>query len=660
MDPKKRVEELVKIIEKYNYEYHVLDKPSISDQEYDRLIGELIELESNYPELKVKNSPTERVGGVILEGFDKVSHEVPMLSLANAFNEEELKSFDEKIYKDIVFNNQYITELKIDGLAVSLEYKAGQFLTAATRGDGLVGENITNNVKTIKTIPMSLSEKIDITVRGEIFMSNASFKKANSIREQKGEQLFANPRNAAAGTIRQLDSKVVAQRNLDCFMYQIVKPEDYNLMNHSDSLSYLKKLGFKVNNEFEVHKDIESVINYVSKWTLNRNNLQYEIDGVVVKVDEYRYYELLGRTAKSPKWAIAYKFPAEEVITKLTSIDFQVGRTGNITPVANLEPVRVAGTVVRRATLHNEDYIIDRDIREGDYVVVRKAGDIIPEIVKAIVDRRESDLEKFEMIINCPKCESKLVRGEDEADYFCLNEICPARKVEGLIHFASRQAMNIDGLGEKLVEQLYSEEIIKTIPDIYALKKKAYELLELERMGAKSINNLLEAVEESKKQSLEKLIFGMGIKHVGSKVSLILAKEFKSMDNLMNATYEELISIDEVGDVIANSVVDYFKDNDNLNIVTELQLLGLNTEYISRINRKQIFEGMTFVITGTLSKSRDYYKNLIIESGGKVTNSISKKTSYVLVGENPGSKYQKALDLSVEMLNENGFVHLLK
>ncbi|XMB86312.1 NAD-dependent DNA ligase LigA [Mycoplasmatota bacterium WC44] len=661
MNENKRINELIKLIEMYNHEYHVLDNPSVSDQEYDRLITELIELENLHPEMKLRNSPTERVGGVVLEGFEKVDHDQPMLSLANAFNEEDLKDFDERIYKEIVFRNSYVTELKIDGLAVSIEYRNGELFRAATRGNGLTGENITTNVKTIKSIPLTLKEDIDITVRGEIFMSNASFEKANRTREAKNEPLFMNPRNAAAGSIRQLDSSIVSKRNLDAFLYQIVSPESYGITNHSESLEYLKKLGFKVNKEFAVHNSVDSVLNYVSEWTEKRNSLPYEIDGIVIKLNELNYYDILGRTAKSPKWAIAYKFPAEEVITKLVSIDFQVGRTGNITPVANLEPVRVAGTIVRRATLHNEDYVLDRDIREGDYVVVRKAGDIIPEVVRALDDRREVDLKKFNMIKECPKCSSELVREESEVDYRCLNINCPARQIEGLIHFASRVAMDIDGLGEKIVEQLFDEEIINAIPDIYTLNKSANELLNLERMGAKSINNLLEAIEISKQNSLDKLLFGLGIRHVGSKVSLILAKEFKSLDNLVDATITDLVSINEIGDVIAQSVVDFFKNEDNLNIVTQLKLLGLNMDYIGKnIDHEQLLEGKTFVITGTLSNSREYYKNIIIDYGGKVTGSVSKKTDYVLIGENPGSKQKKAIELGVVILSESEFYNLIK
>jgi len=654
----KRMHELIKLIEKYNYEYYVLDKPSVSDQEYDRLVMELLEIEKNYPDLKVKNSPTDRIGGVVLDGFTKVTHVEPMLSLANAFNEDDLLSYDERIYKEIVFNNEYVTELKIDGLSVSIEYVNGSLLRAATRGDGSVGEDITHNVKTIKSIPLTLNEEIDITVRGEIFMSKDSFSKLNKTREANEEALFANPRNAAAGSVRQLDSKVAANRKLDCYLYNIVNPEGYGLTTQKESLEFLKKLGFKVNNNFKLHKDINSVLKEVSELTIKREDLPYEIDGVVVKVNEFRYYDMLGRTHKAPKWAIAYKFPAEEVITKLINIEFQVGRTGNITPVANLEPVRVAGTIVRRATLHNEDYIVQKDIREGDYVVIRKAGDIIPEIVKPILDRRDKLLDEFKMITNCPKCGTILTRTEGEADYHCDNLACPARKVEGLIHFASRVAMDIEGLGEKIIEQLYNEEIIKTIPDIYTLNKSAHDLLELERMGSKSINNLLEAIEDSKKRSLEKLIFGLGIKHVGSKVSLTLAKKFKKLDKLIEASFSDLVEIDEIGDVIARSVIEYFDDEENMNIITSLRLIGVNMKYLGK-EASNVLDGKTFVITGSLSKSRDHFKELIESNGGKVTSTVSKKTDYVLVGENPGSKEDKAKSLGIEIIGEDDIHNLI-
>lgn len=660
MDILQRMQELVKTLERYNYEYYVLAKPSATDQEYDRLIAELKELEEQHPELKLNNSPTDRVGGFIAEGFSKVTHSAPMLSLANAFNEDDLRDFNDRIFKDIVFQNTYVAELKIDGLSVSIEYVDGEFVRAATRGDGTVGEDITQNVRTIKSVPMRLTEPLTITVRGEIFMSNASFEKANKQREADGEPLFANPRNAAAGTIRQLDSGVVAKRGLDVFLYQIVDPESYGIENHYNVLNKLKDLGFKVNPEGKLCKDMTEVVKYIGEWTEERSNLSYEIDGIVVYVNEHEYYNVLGRTAKSPKWAIAYKFPAEEVVTKVVSIDFQVGRTGNITPVANLEPVRVAGSMVRRATLHNEDYVTDKDIRVGDYVVIRKAGDIIPEVVRPILDRREEGLTPFEMITHCPKCETELTRKAGEADYHCMNEMCPARLSEGLIHFASRGAMNIDGLGEKIVEQLFDLNILTDIPSIYTLEKSADDLLEIERMGVKSINNLIHAIDESKKQGLEKLLFGLGIRHVGSKVSEVLAKEFKNIDKLMAAEYDDLVAIDEIGGVIANSLISYFKNPDNVNMITQLKLVGVNTEYLKEISTDLTLEGMTFVITGTLSEPRDHFKEMIESRGGKVSSSISKKTNYLLAGEKAGSKLDKASNLGVKILDESSFLELLK
>ncbi len=660
MDPIKRMEELVEILTKLNREYYILDKPSHSDQEYDRLIGELIDLELKFPDNKISNSPTDRVGVVISSGFTKVTHTHPMLSLANAFNDNDLQSFNERVYNEIFFSNSYVAELKIDGLAVSIEYVDGEFVRAATRGDGSIGEDITQNVKTIKSVPMRLSKPITITVRGEIFMGRKSFENINAKRVLADEAEFANPRNAAAGTIRQLDSSIVSKRKLDTFIFQIVNPDSYGLENHDDTLKFLTEVGFNVNKESKLCSSIEEVVKYIGEWTDNRVNLPYDIDGVVVYVNEYAYYDQLGRTAKSPKWAIAYKFPAEEVITKVTSIDFQIGRTGNVTPVANLEPVRVAGTVVKRATLHNEDYVKARDIRVGDFVVIRKAGDIIPEVVKSLTERRVTDLPEFEMIQNCPKCSSELIQKVGEVDYRCDNLECPARKIEGLIHFSSRKAMNIDGLGEKIVEQLFEEGILSNIQSIFTLEKSAGELLEIERMGAKSINNLIRAIEDSKKQGLEKLLFGLGIRHIGSKVSDVLAKEFRTIDSLIEATYDELVSIDEIGGVIANSLIEYFTSSDNLNLITELKLVGVNTEYLKEITGEQIFSNVTFVITGTLTKPRDYYKSIIEDLGGKVTGSISKKTSYLLAGENAGSKLDKAVKLGLNIIDEVEFSELLK
>lgn len=661
MDYKARVDELRIIINQLNHEYYVLDKPSVSDQEWDRYMQELIQLETEHPELDDVLSPSKRVGGRILEGFEKVTHSIPMMSLSNAFNDQDLIDYSERIYKEIVFQNSYITELKIDGLAVSITYVDGRFVQAATRGDGSVGEDITENVKTIKSIPMQLSKPVSIIVRGEIFMSKKSFDLLNAEREVKGESLFANPRNAAAGSIRTLDTKEVAKRNLDAFLYQIVDPENYGLSSHLESLEYLHSLGFKVNKEYKHNATIQGVIKYIGDWTDKRSNLPYEIDGIVVKVNEYNYYDQIGYTAKSPKWAIAYKFPAEEVITKVVSIDFQVGRTGNITPVANLEPVRVAGTIVRRATLHNEDFAKSKDIRNQDFVVIRKAGDIIPEVVRSLTERRTEESKPFEMIHECPECGSALVRKATEADTFCMNLECPARHIEGLIHFSSRDAMNIDGLGEKMIEQLHQEGFITTIPSIYMLRFSAEELLNLDRFGSKTINNLLKAIDESKQQSLEKLVFGLGIRHVGSKVSKVLAAHFKTMEALMNATYDEMIEIDEVGEVIAQSVVDYFKDERNQNLITELKLAGLNMEYehgaavVSDALKDQVF-----VITGTLSQSRNHYKNMIEENGGKVTGSVSKKTNYLLAGEQAGSKLTKANDLGVTVLDEDQFMNLIE
>lgn len=659
MEAKKRIEELTNLLEKYSYEYYVLNNSLVSDQEFDALLHELIRLEEEYPKFAFENSPTKRVGSIVLDKFEKVTHDVPMMSLSNAFNEEDLRNFDEKIVKE-VGNVEYNVELKIDGLAGSVKYENGNLTLGASRGNGVVGEKITSNVKTIKTIPLKIKYLNNLEVRGEIFMSKKAFKAANKERLLYNLNEFKNPRNAASGSIRQLDSTVAAKRNLDMFIYSVISPENHQIKKHSEALFFAKNLGFHVNPLSKICHNIDEVIEYINLYTTKRNNLDYEIDGIVVKVNSLALYDQIGYTAKSPKWAIAYKFPAEEVITKITSIAFQVGRTGQITPVANLDPVNVQGSLVSRATLHNEDYLIDKDIREKDYVVIKKAGDIIPEVVKIIIDRREDDSVPFEMISTCPVCKSELIRKDGEAGHYCVNPLCDAKKIEGLIHFASRKAMYIEGLGERIIEQFYNDGFLSSIKDIYLLENHREELIIKEGFGVKSIDKLLENIEKSKSRNLDKLLFGLGIRHVGEKVSKVIANNYPSLDKMGNWVYEDLISIDEIGSVIAKSLIDYFRDEDNLKLMSELKELGLNTEYTSNIKKKDEFSNKTFVLTGKLELyTRNEVKALIESLGGKVSSSVSKKTTYVVAGSDAGSKLTKAVKLGVKVLTEEEFKDLV-
>ena len=665
MDVKERMLEIIKEIEKANYEYYTLDKPTISDFEYDKLMHELISIEEAHPELKIESSPTERVGGKVLDKFNKVYHEKPMMSLSNAFNETDLRDFDSKIKKEVK-EVSYVCELKIDGLSVSLKYENGILKRGATRGNGVVGEDITLNVKTIKSIPLKLKEARSFEIRGEIYMPKRAFLKLNEERLEANEEPFANPRNAAAGSVRQLDSKVASKRGLDAFLYTLVKDDnEETLFNPSkiiyqkDALKEMSDLGFKVNPEYRECKNIDEVLDYINYWTANRSNLEYEIDGIVIKVNELENYDKIGYTAKYPKWAIAYKFPAQIVSTKLLGITFQVGRTGNITPVAELEPIELMGSTISRATLHNEDYVKARDIRIGDYVKLRKAGDVIPEVFEVDFDRRKGELEPFKMIHNCPKCNTPLVRKDGEADYYCPNEYCEERVKNALIHFSSRKAMNIDTLGEKLVEQLYEENLIKNISDIYYLKDHKNEIVGLEGLGLKKYLNLIDAIEISKTNNLDKLLFGLGIRHVGSKVSTIICKKFDTLDKIMSASFDDLNNIPDVGEIIALSVVEYFKDPKNIELVNELKSLGLNTTYKDEVT-EGIFFKMKVVLTGSLeSYTRDEAKEIIEKLGGNVSSSVSKKTDYVLVGSEPGSKFDKAKELGVKIIYESDFKKMI-
>lgn len=658
-EKKKRIDELVEIINKASYEYYLNDSPSITDQEYDDYYSELLRLEEAYPELKREDSPTIRVGGEALSKFEKVEHKTPMLSFDDIFNEDEIIAFDERIRKSIN-NPAYTVEPKMDGLSGSLIYEKGLLVRVATRGNGLVGENITANGKTIKSIPLRLKKDIDIEVRGEIYMSKASFEKANKEREVNGEALFANPRNAAAGSVRQLDSKITAKRNLDFMAYFIPNPKDYGIKTQDESLKFLRELGFVTNYKLNtIASNAEEIIRDIKSLGEIRKSLPYEIDGVVLKVNNLEDEDRLGYTARVPRWGIAYKFPAEEVLTTLKEIKFTVGRTGKITPNAIFSPVHVAGSLISKATLHNEDYCITKDVRVGDTISIRKAGDVIPEVVRVLKERRNGTEKEFQMLEYCPICHTKIVRKYTEADYYCPNEMCPARKIENIIHFASREAMNIDGLGESIIEDLYNENFIINITDIYDIDKYEEELMNLEGYGKKKIDNLKSAIKNSKNNSLERLIFGLGIRNVGAKTAKVLAKYYKTLDNLMNASYEELVNISDIGDIIANSIINYFSNEDNKNIITKLKQLGVNTTYInnSGYEKKDEFKGKTFVLTGSLVNiTRDKASEIIESLGGKVSSSVSSKTSVVVVGDSPGSKYDKALALGIPIWQEDEFL----
>ncbi len=656
MDIKKRVEELTNILNDANYKYYVLDEPTITDQEYDKYLRELEELEQKYKEFARDDSPTKRVGGEVLDSFKKVTHKIPMMSLSDVFSESEVVNFDERIKKEGI-RPQYVCELKIDGLSVSLLYEHGKLVRAATRGDGVVGEDITHNVKTIKSVPLTLNEDIDIEVRGEIYMSKKSLEKVNLERIKNGEKPLQNARNGAAGSIRQLDSKVAAKRGLDVWIYHLPNPLDYGIHTHYEALEFMKKLGFKTNPNNRLVNNINEVLEFISEKNAERKSLPYDIDGIVIKVNNIDQQQELGFTAKYPKWATAYKFPAEEVLTRLNDIIFTVGRTGQITPNAVLDPVIVMGSTIARATLHNENYIKEKDLRIGDIVSIRKAGDVIPEVVEVKKERRTGNEKNFEMIHNCPICGTTLVKKEGQVDYFCLNEHCPTRKIESLIHFAERDAMNIDGLGEKIMEDFFNFSFIRTIPDIYLLQTHREDLTRLEGYGEKSVTKLLEAIEKSKSNSLEKLLFGLGIPHVGSKTAKIIASHYHNIDNIMKATLEDLSSINDIGEIIAKSIVDYFQKEDNKIIIERLKQYGIKMNYLGqKIIKDETFYGKTFVLTGTMAEyKRDEAKNLIENYGGKTSSSVSKKTDVVIAGAEPGSKYDKAVELGITIWSEEDF-----
>ncbi|RAL21490.1 NAD-dependent DNA ligase LigA [Thermoflavimicrobium daqui] len=662
-EARERAHELRELINEHNHRYYVLDDPIVSDAQYDNWMKELVRLEEQHPELVTPDSPTQRVGGDPLPFFQKVEHTSPMLSLGNAFNEEDLRDFDERVQKAAQGKPvRYVCELKIDGLAVSLRYVDGFFQLGATRGDGQTGEDITQNLKTIRSLPLRLKQPVTLEVRGEAFMPKKAFERLNQEREQKGEPLFANPRNAGAGSLRQLDPKLAAERSLDIFLYSLDEIAGLEFTTHTESLNFLEELGLKVNPERRTLDQIEDVLEYIAHWREQRPTLAYEIDGIVIKVDDLRLREEMGTTAKSPRWAIAYKFPAEEAETILRDIEVRVGRTGVITPTAILEPVSLAGTTVKRASLHNEDIIREKGMMLGDHVIIKKAGDIIPEVVSVLEQKRTGEEQPYQMPTHCPECESELVRLEGEVALRCINPKCPAQTREGIIHFVSRGAMNIDGLGEKVVTQLFGQDLVRDVADLYYLNRA--DLLGLERMGEKSVDNLLQAIEASKKNSLERLLFGLGIRFVGAKGAKILAQHFKTMDALLEATEDELLALDEIGPKMASSVLTYMEKPEVKQTIERLKDAGVNMTYLGVTPSKEQgdspFAGKTIVITGTLEQmSRKEASELLESFGAHVTGSVSKKTDILIAGEKAGSKLKKAQELGIQILDEASFLEKL-
>lgn len=644
----KRMNELVALLNRYAAEYYTSDNPSVSDSEYDRLYRELVELETAYPDQVLADSPTHRVGGKILDGFEKYSHQYPLYSLQDAFSREELEAFDARVRKEVAYPT-YICELKIDGLSISLTYEKGILVVGATRGDGSIGENITENLKRVKDIPLTLPEELDITVRGECYMPRASFDQVNQARQENGEPEFANPRNAAAGTLRQLDTAVVAKRNLATFLYQEASPSTRD--SQEKGLKYLEQLGFVVNPKRILAENIDEIWNFIQEVGQERENLPYDIDGVVIKVNDLASQEELGFTVKAPKWAVAYKFPAEEKEAQLLSVDWTVGRTGVVTPTANLTPVQLAGTTVSRATLHNVDYIAEKDIRKDDTVIVYKAGDIIPAVLRVVESKRVSE-EKLDIPTNCPSCNSDLLHFEDEVALRCINPRCPAQIMEGLIHFASRDAMNITGLGPSIVEKLFAANLVKDVADIYRLKEEDFLLLE--GVKEKSASKLYQAIQASKENSAEKLLFGLGIRHVGNKASQLLLQHFHSIENLVQADPEEVASIESLGGVIAKSLQTYFATEGSEILLRELKEAGVNLDYKGQtVVADAALSGLTVVLTGKLERlKRSEAKSKLESLGAKVTGSVSKKTDLVVAGADAGSKLQKAQELAIEVRDE--------
>lgn len=650
MTEKERIAELVAELNQRAKEYYVLDQPSISDAEYDRLYQELMQLEEQFPEFILANSPTKRVGGVVLAGFEKVTHEIPLYSLSDVFSKEALYTFDARIRKLTNQSFNYICELKIDGLSVSLRYQSGQFSLGATRGDGTVGENITENLKTIQNIPLLITEPLNIEVRGEAYMPKQSFIKLNEMRQNEGQATFANPRNAAAGSLRQLDTKVTAKRNLATFIYQVAGENIAS--TQSETLEKFDELGFSINHDYQVCETIDSVWAFIEKMSEQRHQLPYEIDGIVIKVNQFAVQSEMGFTVKAPRWATAYKFPAEEVETVIESIDWPVGRTGVVTPTANLKPVQIAGTTVARATLHNVDNIKAKDIRLNDTVILYKAGDIIPAISHVLFDKRSADSQPLEIPSLCPVCQSPLIHLNDEVALRCINPMCQAQLKEQLAHFVSRNAMNIAGLGPRVIEQLYRHQLIKDVADLYQLKFEA--LIDLDKIKEKSASNLLNAIEASKNNSVEKLIFGLGIRHIGAKVARILAEHFGSLEGVMHADYDAVAQIDGLGQAIAESLTTYFKNEQVQALIERLKNCGLNFAYLGKKPASDSeFSGRTIVLTGKLAHySRNELKSILESLGAQVTGSVSKKTDLVVAGEDAGSKLNKAESLEIPVINE--------
>lgn len=656
---KKRIDELTELLNYHNKRYYIEDNPEISDAEYDKLLRELENLEAEHPEYASALSPTKRVGGAVLEEFEQVVHEVPMESLQDAFNREEIYDFDKRV-KNTILPGGYVVEHKIDGLSVSLEYRDGSFVRGSTRGNGIVGEDVTENLKTVKSIPMKLKDSIPLLeVRGEVFISKENFGKINAMREAKEESLFANPRNAAAGSLRQLNSKIAAERKLDIFVFNIQRIDGIEITNHLDGLKFLREQGFKVIPDFTLYKTIEEAYERVLEIGEERGTLYYDIDGAVIKINSFEERQSLGSTSKFPKWAVAYKFPAEQKETKIEDIVVQVGRTGAVTPLAILTPVHVAGTTVSRATLHNYDYIVEKDIKIGDTVVVQKAGDIIPEVVKVCKEKRNGGEREFKMPEYCGECGAKIIREDGEAAYRCTGMNCPAQRLRHIIHFVSRPAMDIDGIGPSVIEQMLDKKLIETAADLYTLK--AEEIAALDKMGKKSAENLLNALEKSKSNPLYRVINALGIRHIGEKGAKILANKYKKLDALKEASYEELMEIPEIGGIIAQSVKDFFAEEQNNLFVEKLKNAGVSLEDAENTEElPQIFAGKTFVLTGTLpTYKRSEAQEIIEKLGGKASSSVSKKTDFVLAGEEAGSKLEKAEALGVKIINEEEFKKMI-
>lgn len=653
----KRAEELRTRLNQWSREYYVEDKPTVEDYVYDKEYAELVAIEEQYPDLITSDSPTQRVGGKVLEGFEKVTHDIPLYSLNDVFSKEELIAFDQRVQKPVGRVVDYCCELKIDGLSVSLRYEDGNFVRGATRGDGTVGENITENLKTVRSVPIKLKEPMNIEVRGECFMPKRSFVQLNQDREAEGKDIFANPRNAAAGSLRQLDSKITAKRNLDTFLYTVADFGPMQAKTQYDALEELEKIGFHTNREKRLCHSIDEVWSYIEEYHDKRVDLPYEIDGIVIKVNEFSLQDQLGFTVKAPRWAVAYKFPPEEVETLIENIEWTVGRTGVVTPTAIMTPVRVAGTTVSRASLHNGDYIKLKDIRLKDTVLIYKAGDIIPEVSQVVLDKRPKDSEEYQLPTHCPVCGSELVHLDEEVALRCINPKCPAQMKEGLNHFVSRNAMNIDGLGPRVLEQMYDKKLVADVADLYKLTEE--ELLTLDKIKEKSANNILTAIDNSKDNSVERLIFGLGIRHVGAKAAKILAEHFGDLETLSKSDYESIIALDTIGDIIADSVVTYFSNEEVHELMNELKQAGVNFEYKGLRNAQlqeveSPFKEKTVVLTGKLTRfTREEAKETIENLGGKVTGSVSKKTDIVVAGEDAGSKLTKAQELGIEVWTED-------